>query len=197
MAPKLWLFCSVMIITIRFMLNQIIAQNQSKSCPPSAVFVGNVQDYFAPEMVLATGHGFSLDWWTLGIFVSLGRIGRSKLNIWRWVDGTLQKDVLTYLHIGQTPWLIIWNEHSKREKNARTDRILLEFWALSSNFGIQIKPWSIHFFWQVRTHVGQATLRILQPDADLCANTQRIEEGRPVAIHGSCRVMSLSCLKVS
>lgn len=36
------------------------------------------------------------------------------------------------------------------------------------------------FFWQVRTHVGQATLRILQPDADLCANTQRIEEGRPV-----------------
>ena len=99
-----------------------------------------------------------------------------------------------YLHIGQTPWLIIWNEHSKQEKNARTNRILLEFWALSSNFGIQIKPWSIHLFWQVRTHVGQATLRILQPDADLCANTQRIEEGRPVAIHA---VMSLSCLNVS
>lgn len=146
-------------------------------------------------MVLATGHGFSLDWWTLGIFVSLGlSFGRSKLNIWRWVDGTLQKDVLTYVHIGQPAWLIIWNEHSVQEKNARTDRILLEFWALSSNFGIQITPWSIHFFWQVRTHVGQATLRILQPDADLCANTQRIEEGRPVAIHG---VMSLSCLNVS
>lgn len=54
-----------------------------KIMPSFCCFVGNVQDYFAPEMVLATGHGFSLDWWTLGIFVSLGRIGRSKLNIWR------------------------------------------------------------------------------------------------------------------
>ncbi|CAK8995655.1 unnamed protein product [Durusdinium trenchii] len=44
-----------------FALAKFVAQKTYTIC--------GIQDYFAPEMVLATGHGFPLDWWTLGIFL--------------------------------------------------------------------------------------------------------------------------------
>ena len=89
---------------------------------------------------------------------------------------------------------IIWNERSNQEKKLKHKKPLdtmIEFFGVLSSFKQFSNPDQalIRFFWQVRTHVGQATLRILQPDADLCANTQRIEEGRPMAVHG---VMSLA-----
>jgi len=41
----------------------------AKVCLGKTYTVCGTPDYFAPEMLKQTGHSFSLDWWTLGIFL--------------------------------------------------------------------------------------------------------------------------------
>ena len=57
------------------------------------------QDYLAPEMILATGHGVALDWWTFGISMLPGK--QTCASVIKALKGTQVR----WLHSGNLPGL--------------------------------------------------------------------------------------------